>query len=396
MLIGLLHAKNINYSSRVKELLNTISVRARYKKSPFLIISASDSFDHWRNQIKRIYEYDDITGVIIFDEYVPTAHVYRSGYYPDSGISDNLMGNLTKQFKDKNKNGKFEIADMPEEYTQDVWVSRLVPYSISYNGVGWFRWFMNQRFSIWGLGNSRSYNYMLDYWEKKLERSTVRPTSSFIATCDWSKIAKEDSDNPMGFHLNMEKLQTTGTFGRVIGQYHLEHSDPEHEEGIQHMWHAPALGTAWHSAHSASSALGDFRYDEAYLRMKFNRGPTLLLLLACSVGEWQTNPCYNIVSNIYNSKENNNIKAIIGSGLMQWGGGFQVSLDPEGNWSGGENLFSLMKKYKGTCLGLAHKEWLEHAYVHYKSSEKYDYHKRMQLLIQYLCMNITGDGTLTL
>jgi hypothetical protein len=396
MLIGLLHAKNRRYFSKVEELLHSMSVRAECEGNAFLVISPSNSFDSWRNEVKGFNKHGEVSGIVIFDEYVPTAHVYRSGYYPDSGISDNLMGNLTKQFEDKNKNGKFEIADMPEEYTQDAWVSRLVPYSIAYSGVGLLKWFMNQRFSIWGLGNPRSYSYILDYWKKKLARSTVRPTSSFIATCDWSKIAKEGSDNPMGFHLNMDNLQSTGTFGRIIGQYHLEYSDPEHEEGIQHMWHAPALGTAWHSAHSAFSALGDFRYDEAYLRMKLNCGPTLLLLLACSVGEWQEYPCYNIVSNIYNSKENNNIKAIIGSGLMQWGGGFQTRLDPDGNWIGGDNLFSLIRKYRGSCLGLAHKEWLEHVYVHYKNSDKYDYLKRMQLLIQYLCMNITGDGTLIL
>ena len=119
----------------------------------------------------------------------------------------------------------------------------------------------------------------------------------------------------------------------------------------------------------------------------------------CS-GVFTTNSCKAapVLLDMKTLEENNNIKAILGSGLLQYGAGFSKRLNPDESLTSGETFFSLMKKYRGKSIGLAHREWIEKAYTHYKDLERtddrYTSEKCMAFLINYLCINITGNGNL--
>jgi hypothetical protein len=384
MLAGLSHSDNRKYEGRHLALLNNMAERVDTYPEIFY---RDYSVDQWRNLLKAAPQ--KIDGIVILDEKVPVPKIYRGGRHPDHGIADNIYGNISKQILDKGADGYFEIEDMPEEYHQDCFVCRLVPYSIAYYGVGWWEWFRHLwQERIWDIRDKRSYGFMLDYWSEKLNRITAEPLTSFVATCDWSGV---DEENKKGFNLDMEKLRSEDVFKIDYGQYDLEFSDPIRKEGVQRMWFKSALGTAWHSGHSANSQLGDFRYESAYKNLQEERGPTLLLTYACSVGEWQMNPNYNIISNIFNSRENNNIKCICGSGILQWGAGFQTHL----GFNSEENtcLFELMKKYMYKPFGFAQRDWINEAYKFYiKRGGEFD----KQFLINFLAMNITGDATVLL
>jgi hypothetical protein len=400
MIAGLLHHDNYKHSDKVYKLLDGMAERDRDTHT--LLIADYDTFGRWRNELVRINETYPIHAVVIFDEKVPPAKFYRDGKHPDHGISDNLYGNFTKQWKDQDGNGTFEVQEMPDEYTQDAGVCRLIPHSVAYNGIGWWKYYLNLwQNRITNIGASRSYEYMLDYWDWKLNRVTPNPLSSFIATADYTGV---DIESQTGFGFDIEGLRQEQVFNKVWGIYHLKYSDPKENDGIDKMWYSPGkVGTAWHSAHSTNSRLGDFEYDEAYKYLEENRGPTLLLTYACSVGEWMMgrDPATgnrNIIANIFNSRYNNNIKCICGSGLVQWGGSFAKYVDYVGSYSKGDNLFTLMKKYEGKTFIRAHREWLERGYRHYINQQKNDPGNPVykQFAMQWLSMNITGDGFINL
>ena len=410
MLLGLSHITNEKYKPKQSAILSQMAVR---NKSQYSLQHYDwKCVDDLRNEIRRINSKHTITGIAIMDELVPVPKVYRTPNYLDTGIADNIYGNISKQWVDKDNNGMFDINEMPEEYHQDCWVCRFVPYSSSYSGVGWFKWWYSMLLSIQGVGSSRSYSSTLDHWLTKLTKNTTSPLSSFIATSDWSGV---DEERKEGFRLNLKTLREQKVFDKMFNYgkdpYFLEYTSPSKGDAMRKLWQGTGVGTAWHAAHSAAAAMGDMRYDDAYINMKEGRGPTLLLTYACSVGEWNTSENHNILANIFNSKEDNNIKCIIGSGLMQWGAGFGVQMDEKGSWGAGDssgivdavydadNFFTLMKKYEGQPIGLAHKDWLNLAYKHYIAKNiKYPDEKKdwKEVIINVLAMNIIGDGSLIL
>ena len=407
MLVGISGTKNKKYSSKQFALLKTMASRA---KTGYFVNHKDYTVKQWRDYLGSL---TDVEGIVILDELVPTTIVYRYPNMKDIGITDNIYGNLSQQWVDKDGNGWFDVDEMPEEYHQDCWVCRLVPYCCGYTGVGWLEWFWKQTGYIGAARfTRRSYSETLDYWQKKLNRSTTNPLSSFIATSDWTGVDEEKEE---GFNLNIQNLKEKKVFDSILNfgekPYFVEYTSPSRGGGMEKMWWSDGIGTAWHAAHSASLTMGDMRYDDAYVNLKEAKGPTLLLAYACSVAEWDKENNSNILANIFNSIKNNNIKCIIASGLMQWGAGFQVEMDDKGSWGSGDsggvpgaiydgkNFFSFMKEYQGKHIGLAHKDWLNLSYKHYIAknikypSDRYDW---KEILINVLAINIIGDGSLIL
>ena len=406
MIIGLLHYRNRAYLSRVNMLLESIAARALTASTVLCINSLN--FETWRSSILLNNAVKKIDGIVIFDEYVPAPVIHRTGYYKDLGICDNLYGNFDKRWKDSDLNGIFEVSEMPEEYTQDAWVSRMVPYSMTYDGIGLFKSLFVRFFNTGTIGKTRSYSYMLDYWKMKLDNKTAKPLDSFVATADISKTGPDGTDST-GFPLNVDQLSKDGVFDKMLGNWPVKYTDPSKGEGINYAFYNNNLGTHYHSAHSASISLGDLRFDVAYNAMKASKGASLLLLYACSVGEWNKTTNQNVIANIFNSRENNNIKCICSSGLLQWGGSFQAKMDGLGSWGAGDsamspyhadNLFTIMKKHRGRPFGEAHKEWINLSYKHYRGKAKLypgdnkDYGG--EILMNNLAMNCTGDASIIL
>jgi len=407
MLVGISHTKNKKYVSKQFALLRTMTSRA---KTNCFVVHKDYTIKQWRDYLSTL---TNVEGIVIMDELVPTAVVYRYPNMRDLGITDNIYGNLSQQWVDKDGNGWFDVDEMPEEYHQDCWVGRLLPYCCGYTGIGWLEWFWKQTGYVGAARfTRRSYSETLDYWQKKLNRNTPNPLSSFIATSDWSGVDEEKKE---GFGLNIQNLKEKKVFDSILNitdkPYFLKNTSPSRGGGIEGMWWSDGTGTAWHAAHSAAIAMGDMRYDDAYVNMKESKGPTLLLTYACSVAEWDQLKNSNIIVNIFNSIQNNNIKCIISSGLMQWGAGFNVEMDGKGSWGAGDSagipdavydgksFFSFMKEHKGKPIGLAHRDWLNLSYKHYIAKNvKYPNKERdwKEILINVLAINIVGDATLLL
>jgi len=393
MIAGLMHGSNARNIHKIQALLDGMSQRA--SQSNKIISLNSTSLNEWRKKVADV----NPTGVIIFDEKVPTATIHRNdSNLADAGISDNLMGNFNKRFEDIDKDGEFEIEDIPEEYSQDAWVCRLTPHSCAYSGGGWLRWWYYLKGCVDGIGLPRSYDYMLDYWKKKLDRNTVNPLSSFIATSDYSGM---DEVNKKGFPLHFPSLRADNVFDKILNigseAYYVEETSPMGSSGMDKLWHINSLGTAWHAAHSGAVQLGDFRYDDAYKNLKLAKGPTLLITFACSVGEWSTSENHNIIANIFNSRECNNIKCIYSSWIVQMGAGALVHMNELGEWchqGEGKCFFEFMKDHKGKPIGLAHRDWLNLSFKHYIAKDKlYPGEDHKAQILQNLCINAIGDAT---
>lgn len=394
MIVGISHSKNKAYASRQRSIIQGMAVRA--KDDYVLIHKDYENVHQWRHLLAGM---SNVKGIVIMDARVPPPKIYRAKTYKDFGVADLIYGNLKQEWVDTNKNGYFDVAEMPDEYTQGAWVCRLIPLSIEYKEIHWWLSWYFRKMSVGAPKYKWSYPVMLDRWQAKLDRKTVRPLSSFISTNDYTGFAEKK-----GFSINWELLKEKKCFDWMIGQYPVKYTNPENGGPIKYMWESTEVGTAWHSGHSSFSGLGDLRYDFAYRAMKKNRGPTLLLTYACSVGEWQDDRSVrNVVSNILNSRELNNIKACLCSGIMQWGGSFNPYYDGEGHWSNGDigrNFYMIMKEKRGKTLGEAWVEWINLCYKHMKAKAKLypneDKDYGGELLMAHLAINLYGDGTLLL
>ena len=393
MILGLSHKSNDKYRVKQQRLLSQMSLRCNTGFS-IEYRSYNDS-EKWRQMIIDFSKTYHIDGIVILDEKVPPVKVHRTGSVPDNGISDNIYGNITHCWEDKNGDGIYDVSEMPDTYTQDAWVCRFVPHNIQYNIYqNWFQSLL--AFVNWS--SNRSYSYMLDYWFSKMSKLTPTSLSSFMVLNDTSGTPDEQ-----GFPFDMKLIEDRKVFDKILGHIITPDTTPTGSNLSSWFWHLPSYGTGFANAHSGERQLGDMRYDTAFNNLKSWCGPTLLLLNACAVGEWNLAKNLSIVGNIFNSKYNNNIKCICASGLIQWGGSFMAFMDGKGTWLNGktgENLYTLMRQFKGKTFGDAHKAWINLAYEHYIAMNKLygerDKRDYKQELINFIAMNITGDATIIL
>ena len=267
MILGLSHSKNKRYKKQQAKILSNMSSRADNMRYDILYSNSEDIFS-WRQSIKKIEDTTSISYIVIMDERVPAPVVFRSGEYEDLGIADNIYGDIDMMWQDSNRDGRFCVEEMPDDYYQRATVSRLVPYckSYIYPEMGFWEYLIGLFVSLRDKDSARTYSCMLDYWYDKFSTTSGhRPSHSFIATSDKTAVDPEHKDI---FSFDVKAVRDLCLFKLIFNitndAYYVEDTDPEETGGMHDVWYSGNLGTLWHVAHSAPSRLGDFGYNSAY------------------------------------------------------------------------------------------------------------------------------------
>jgi len=377
MILGLLHSKNAKHYLKAKEALRAISLNLHTKGA--LIVHGAFDFNSWRN---KILCYDDmVKGIMIFDEMVPYARIHRESLEEDLGITDNLYGNFTNRWLDKNNSGVFEESEFPLNYTQDVWVSRWIPCSRNYCNTPWRR-FAN---TMSGYGNAGYSDKLEEFTAKiKSQRNNAMDSCGVIVNTK-GKFTGQVSE----WQVKMETLHHC--FKKVCDPIRGTKTSISANEQTQELFFSKDIGTIYLLGHSHSGQIGDFKSSDAFNLLQRDRGPSVTVVFGCQVGEWnrKVTPFYSgqnftITGNLLNSFNRSNVRSLVVSGLIQAG-------TKQDEKIGDKCLFDYMSECDN--LGMAVKEWINNGIEYYKNAPNVI---SRPIALQLACMNLMGDPSVLL
>jgi len=379
MILGLLHYKNAKHYGKVRETLDAISSNLRMGMEGILLMHNSFNFNSWRSKVLRYG--DSLEGIMIFDEMVPYARIHRESLEEDLGITDNLYGNLTNRWLDVNDSGVFEESEFPSNYTQDVWVSRWIPCSRNYYGSLWRR--LANKMS--GYGNVGYSDKLKEFTAKIMSRRNNAMNSCGVIVNTKGKFTGQVSE----WQVKTETLYHCfdGVYDQVRG---LKTSIRVNEQA-QELFFKKDIGTIYLLGHSHSGQIGDFKASDAFNLLQTDRGPSVVVVFGCQVGEWnrKVNPFYSgqnftITGNLLNSFNRSNVRSLVVSGLIQAG-------TKQDEKIGGKCLFDYMSECDN--LGMAVKEWIDNGIEYYKNAPNVI---SRPVAMQLACMNLMGDPSVLL